>query len=387
MLARLLALVVFVPAQVFGQNFAETAQKDFDSWDTDHDGAVSFTEVNAAVLSPGFHGEDAAAIAALFGYMYSAKSENPPVITKEWLGNTHPVPLRIAKGTPAAEVKKARKEYMASPGSLQSSFASCLRRLSRTHSVDLYEEGGPNLSDIRQGALGDCFMLAPLGALVKRNPDDVKSMIQREDNGYSVRFSDGNVVHVAPLTDAELALGGSGTSRGLWIRIMEKAYGSRRFSDGEVRVVRDGMNGGSSGTAGRVLTGHKFTSVPLVGDYKKQVAEDLLQQKMQGLRDALPAALNDKRLVIASTTSREMPRSISPNHAYAVLSFDPEMDLLTIWNPHGTDFKPKGEDSLENGYARDDGVFTMPLEPFVRTFGRVFFESKDDSPYVRHLVH
>jgi hypothetical protein len=34
---------------------------------------------------------------------------------------------------------------------------------------------------------------------------------------------------------------------------------------------------------------------------------------------------------------------------------------VTIWNPHGSDFMPKGPDGPANGYARKDGVFKAPL--------------------------
>ena len=72
-----------------------------------------------------------------------------------------------------------------------------------------------------------------------------------------------------------------------------------------------------------------------------------------------------------------MPKSISPNHAYAIFGYDAKTDRITIWNPHGNDFKPKGDEGPENGYLIEDGVFSMPLQMFVKTFSRIMFESKN----------
>src|SRR5262249_45338878 len=138
-------------------------------------------------------------------------------------------------------------------------------------------------------------------------------------------------------------------------------YGSRKFNDGDVKIARDGMNGGNPGTAGRAYTGHKFTSIPLVGDFKKEVTNDDLNARLAKVRKELPDALSDKRIVLASTPKRDMPVSINGNHAYAVFGYDQATDAITLWNPHGNDFKPKGAEGFEFGYARKDGVFTMPL--------------------------
>ncbi len=365
-------------AQLATPAFAQTVLGSFDTWDSDHNGRLTQVEVDSAVLNPQFHGAQAAALAALHTWIALEKDE-APVLDKAWFQSYRSVPLRIPKGTPTAEAKERRKEYAATPGSLQGSYARSLKRLSKLQRPDLYEEGTPTLSDIRQGALGDCYMLAPLGAVVHRDAKSVEAMIHQDPAGYTVTFGDGKVVHVAQLTDTELALGGSSLREGLWVRVIEKAYGSRKFDDDGPHISRDTMNGGSTGVAGRAFTGHPFRSIALIGDYKKDVPSDKMQEILEQLRQSLPSAIAENRLVLAGTPKREMPKSISPNHAYAILAFDTKSDVITLWNPHGNDSQPKGPEGAENGFTLKGGVFSMPLDLFAHTFGHVLIESKGQS--------
>ncbi|MBS1704657.1 MAG: hypothetical protein JST40_02195 [Armatimonadetes bacterium] len=353
--------------------FSQAVLKAFESWDKDHDGKLTQLEVDSAALDPQNRGEQAAALAALHGWFVVAIPPLPE-LNKDWFENYKPERLVLAKGTAADEAKKQRKAYLATPGSLQASYAACFRRLSRAGERALFDSDGPTLNDIRQGSLGDCFMLAPLGAIVQRDPNTIKKMVRRNADGYMVRFPDGKEIQVAKLTDTELAMVGSSTQAGLWIRVMENAYGTRRIKEGETKMATDTMRGGSTSAAARILTGHAFVSTALIGDYKKEVSAELLEAKMKPLRSAIPQAVAEHRLVLASTGKNTMPRSISPNHAYAVFGYDPATDKVTLWNPHGNDFSPKGEESPVNGYKLDDGVFSVPLEMFVRAFGRVYFE-------------
>jgi len=377
---RLLALVALIPGHTQAPSFSQTVLRDFDSWDINRDGALGEDEIGRAALSPAYHGEDAAALAALHIWL-SSKEGEAPRLTKAWFASYVPVRLRLPKGISPEEAKKARKEYATTPASLQSTFVSGVRRLSKSRSADLFLNGGPALSDIRQGALGDCYMLAPLGALVNRNPNDVQHMIVPNGEGYRVEFADGKTVQVSSLTDTELAMGGSNTSRGMWVRVLEKAFGSRDIAEDSAgdKLARDTMRGGQTGTAGRKFTGRKFTNLALIGGYQKPVADADLKSRLVKLRAELQATLADHRIVLAGTPKTGLPKSVNGNHAYAVFAYDPSADRITLWNPHGNDFKPKGPEGFENGYARVGGVFSMPLETFARSFSRIFFEGKESA--------
>ncbi|MBI1332124.1 MAG: hypothetical protein GC165_04505 [Armatimonadetes bacterium] len=376
MLSSLIAAValaqtpVQTPVQV--PSFSQTVLQDFQTWDADHDGTLTQAEVDKAALDPKFHGADAAALAALHRWLIAVDGP-APTLTKDWFQNYKPVVFRATKGSTAQEKKEQRKAFTSNPGSLQGTFVAGYRKLSRMTQTPLFADS-PELSDIRQGGLSDCYMLAPLGALVHRNPSDVKNMIVPNSNGYTVKFADGQTVQVSLLTDTELAMVGSSIKEGLWIRVMEKAYGTRKIADGETKVATDSMHGGNSGVAGKAFTGHKFKGIKLIGDFQKEVSTQTLDAKMAELRTDIPKAAAEHRLMTAGTPKKDMPKSISPNHAYAVFGYDAKTDRITLWNPHGNDFTPKGPEGPTNGYKIDDGVFSMPLDMFVRTFGNIQFE-------------
>jgi hypothetical protein len=98
---------------------------------------------------------------------------------------------------------------------------------------------------------------------------------------------------------------------------------------------------------------------------------------MKELRTVLEKTFADRRLVTTGTGDlKTKPPNINGKHAYAVLSFDKKSDKLTLWNPHGQTFKPKGPDGMENGYTTSKGRFEIPLADFVRIFNGLSFEGK-----------
>jgi hypothetical protein len=68
---------------------------------------------------------------------------------------------------------------------------------------------------------------------------------------------------------------------------------------------------------------------------------------------------------------------LSPDHAYAVLSYDADTDAVELWNPHGENFSPAGAPGADNGYATVKGIFQIPVAQFVRQFSGMAFEVTD----------
>lgn len=94
----------------------------------------------------------------------------------------------------------------------------------------LFGPGGPSVNDVDQEAIGDCWLMAPMGSLALDNPGAVRSMVADFGDGtYGVRLG-GNVYRVdadlptwnAYSTDQVYA--GLGTGNSLWVAIVEKAY-------------------------------------------------------------------------------------------------------------------------------------------------------------------
>ena len=219
--------------------------------------------------------------------------------------------------------------------------------------------------------------MAATGAAIARDPDIVSKMIQTDSDMSHciVTYPDGIQVTVPALTQGEIAMGGAGTRNGLWLRILEKAWGIRKISNsskldplGEPIDVMG--HGGSVQGALEAMAGHSVHSFRL-GSARAANTEFLSK-----IRAELQGAMDSHRLVAAATPGKVDVPGISHNHAYAILAFDPKADAVTIWNPHVNRFNPKGTSGLTSGYPTKDGLFTMPLVEFVATFSGISIESE-----------
>ena len=113
----------------------------------------------------------------------------------------------------------------------------------------------PSSSDMHQGALGDCYFIAALGALADSSPAAIESMfipngVENGIQSWTVRFyydsARGYVadyVTVNAMLPIDLAgnlgFAGAGTSGSLWMPLLEKAYSQWNETG---REGRDGRN-------------------------------------------------------------------------------------------------------------------------------------------------
>src|SRR5439155_18928534 len=60
----------------------------------------------------------------------------------------------------------------------------------------LFGSGGPQYTDVHQGAVGDCYFVATLGETALRSPSTIQNMfVVNGDGTYSVRFYQSGVAH------------------------------------------------------------------------------------------------------------------------------------------------------------------------------------------------
>lgn len=402
----------------------------FDAWDTNHDGVLQPDEIDNLAVNASVKGEPAAAVAAL--KLAARNTKLPcPTLTRDFFTervNRAKSPTRAkapaanAPDTKAPDTKTPDAKPADAPTSdhdasttpvttpsgqkeppFDSNFVRALARIDRVPRR-LFAEESPKLVSCRQGPLGDCFFVSVVGAVVARNPDDVRSIVHESDggSGYTVRWPSGREVQVPPLTDAELGISSTSSNEGLWLPVLEKAYGLMQLEAArkdpkknmaDVDEPTDAIaRGGSAGVTIRQITGHKVTRVGLAGRAKNdEERRAIIEKALPRLRDSLVRGQSDHRLMAAGTPSTTdkagkptgvtMPPGVNPNHAYAILAFDPTADTIKLWNPHRNAFAPKGEPGLTSGYPTKNGEFTMPLADFAAVFGGASFETGEpDAP-------
>jgi len=386
--------------------FAEVVAKNFTRWDKDKNGELSLDEVNRAIGDPAVKGPEAAAVAALRRGMKSPKG-GPAKVTladlttqkqakpgaekasaekttapKKETDGKKPAPME--KGAPEKSapmpMEKGGAEKPPEPPRWSSLYLSTYQRLGRA-TRELYTKGKPSLESLHQGRLGDCYCLAPLGAVCFRNPDDVVKMIAaNKDGSFSVRFNK-EVITVPAPTDGELAISGSTACEGMWVNVYEKAIGEWRqkhasSKDKSAAAIELLGKGGSTGTYLGLLTGHKVERYSLGAFKSETFSGEKRDAKLKELRGRLEKAFAESRLVTTGTGDlKTKPPGIHGKHAYAVLGYDKKADKVLVWNPHGQTFRPKGPEGWDNGYQTSKGKFEIPLADFVRLFGGLAIEA------------
>jgi Calpain family cysteine protease len=352
--AAAIFLIAAANAQTAG-DFLSVVKNNFPRWDLNHNGVLSSNELDAAISDARTTGADAAAIAAL---------KRASRLTK--------TPLPEFSFTNIATMTATKQPDLAQ------FFRDGLKRIQGATNRNLFADGLPYLETIHQGKLGNCFCLAPLGAMVARDPAQVAAMFVAETNGNFCVHLGKKMVEVAPPSDAEIAMSSSNEHEGIWVNLYEKAVGTARNDDRPENERLDSpldalARGGSAGTMLAYITGHemqrfsfKFAKIPAS-------ATNDISAKLAELREKLRAATAEKRLMTCGTIKPATP-DLTPNHAYAVLSYDAAHDAVKLWNPHGQNFTPKAAAGPENGYVTAHGVFEIPLTEFVKQFSGMAFE-------------
>lgn len=227
---------------------------------------------------------------------------------------------------------------------------------------------GISPEDIKQGALGDCYLLSGLSALAQVNPQAIRDAIKENADGtFTVRFHKDSFLGLFgrgqkpievtvdadfPTKDGKTQLYTKAKDGELWPLVIEKAYA--KLDGGYQRV---GV-GGSPCTIWQALTG------------KAGAMTANLVEGQGSLFRKLQTALNEKRPVAASTApilKNYEGTGLSKGHVYAILGVS-EKDgqrFVTLRNPWG--HTEPGKD------GKDDGVFTMPLAEFKKQFAFSYF--------------
>lgn len=264
-------------------------------------------------------------------------------------------------------------------------------RLTRANRV-LFTKDDPNLDGFRQGATGDCFLLANLALLVQQRPEQLRAMFTTlENRDIRVTLGDGQAVTISSLTDGELLLGAAlDRDSGVWLNVFEKAY-AQVWKKSKERNVKGGLSddeamhsefisGGKSTQAMQHLTGHKVTgdSFRFGKEAKEQAAkrEELHALLTRLMREAKLALLHTRRDPDKGTDFVKPP-GWPDAHTYALFGYDADKRIVHCFNPWGNTFKPKGKPGLANGYETKGGQFDMPLAELMALFKSLSHETDE----------
>lgn len=403
------ALMGFAPGEIAlsSVEVADVALKQFGPWDSDKDGVLSKDELEAAILNPEVRGANAAAAVALLKFgAQEAKAGNKLKWTREFVNSetirnrstTYRLEISDDDAAELDDDEKARdggggdKKPKSMP-TAQALFDRARRTMAKPLPALFEDENGratnvPVMSKLRQGPMGDCYLIAVLGAQVNANPKRISEMLVRVPSAgsaadspmFRVAWGDGTTTEVEALTHGERAMSGAGTAGGMWVRVFEKALLLRKLPEdvAEGTLTQDGVGkGGNPRAISQLITGHKVKGTGFFAG-RKNVTAEMVSERIKAARPGLAAAIAAKRLVTMSTPDKaELPPGINKNHAYAVIGFDPSTDMLKVWNPHGNRFQPKRTAGLEAGYVTRGGVFEIKLEEAARIFKGVAWETDE----------
>ena len=319
------------------------------------DGYLSSEELDAAMTNPDLTLEQSAALVTL----RRMQGELEELNDDEWFDENSGVTL--------ADLERYR-ETGELPGAEFSpdQWYNYDRGRMEGFSQDPFANELPDVRAIQQGSIGDCYFLAALGSAVAQDPEAVKNMVVREDDGtYTVTFPNGQSANVAAPTLAEMATYGNSGADGMWVTLFERAAGKLR--DEDAVLPEEELDGGSiAGRAGTDLfSGDGSSNVDMLGLTDNDTT-----------RDRMEAAFADGRVVIAGINNDPFSgdrEGLPDAHAYTVIGYDRATDTVTLRNPHGRNEHVGADGQPLDG--TDDGVFTLSMEEFNRLYSSVSYSN------------
>jgi Ca2+-binding RTX toxin-like protein len=205
-------------------------------------------------------------------------------------------------------------------------------------------QNGVSYTDVMQGSVGDCYLLAVLGETAQHQPALIQSMFgDNGDSTYTVRFMRGNtpnyvtVNRLLPINNmnssAEYAgWGADMQSQGankfgwwspgneLWVSLLEKAY---------AQLNEQGWTGqdGTNSYAG--ITGGFPADV-----FGQITGQSGINHEFGAESDFL-ALLNLGKAIVLATDVTPSDADFVGRHAYMVIGYSPITKLYTLFNPWG----------------------------------------------------
>lgn len=227
----------------------------------------------------------------------------------------------------------------------------------KTKEYDMYEQGEGDvdevdINDVKQGALGDCYLISAIAGVAKDNPSYIKKLITyKEKETFAtvklyIRGSDGKrtaksvkVDFYFPVSGVKAAFAKAGDGE-LWVMVIEKAYA--KLMGGYDSIGK----GGDPAEALAVLTGNEAIVKEMTND-DVQLGTDLASVVVDG-KSSVAGTKERGEISNAYDVIAINPESndgfkvalsngnyIFCSHAYTVIGVDATAKKVKLRNPHG----------------------------------------------------
>jgi Calpain family cysteine protease len=221
-------------------------------------------------------------------------------------------------------------------------------------SLPLFTSAGPQITDVSQGQVGDCWFLAALGETALLDPSLIDDMITEHGNGtYSIRFEvNGRADYVTVNDQLSTYSGGieqyngsqmefANSTTSLWVPLIEKGLAQLSEQTGVQTGMQYGgaddqyyaLNSGA-GEGMSLITGQSNTAYYL-GD---ESASDLTN--LLGTLQSSLAAGND---VLVGTSDDYVSGNLVDDHMFAVTGINATTGMVTLYNPWGSNAYGEGK--------------------------------------------
>lgn len=348
--------------------------KNKDLLDTDLDGFITKDEIEKATASQSFKDQDAQFVSVLKGNLEKLQTLSDDEFGFDNDGVTSKDIDAFNEIANRSDRTEAEKDLI---GGIDGAFWQSGQKLKDANHELFADKENPlnsiTFDAVNQGGIGDCYFVSALSSLAKNNPQAIKDMIKDNENGtYTVTFpaDPTHPVTIDAPTDAELSLYASG-NKGIWPSVIEKAYG--KYYDQNKTVSQDGVPDGSLLHDGVRILSPGGVDIDLISYSSSSEIEAKMQQ---AIKDGQPitVGINGNVLSLIKSGYDKTEQGLQRKHEYSVENYDPITKTVTIRNPWG-----RGEPIDLDGKPRDgkdDGVFTMSLDEFQRTFSDVAYGQK-----------